>query len=260
MGEVGNGTHHGTPTDVRQRIFVVGDLHGDYRRLIAAVRQHRPLAVLSVGDLEPARSLEVELAALGSGVAFWWIPGNHDTDSEANHDHLFGSALADRNYHGRVVTIAAIRIAGLGGVFRGQVWQPPGEAQYASSQVFLARTGAAKRWRGAQPLRHRSTNVPGAYDRLARERADVLITHEAPSCHPFGYQAIDLLAVALGVKAMFHGHHHDRLDYTQAAQRLGFAVHGVGLRGITDLAGNVIVNGERDAERDAERAARRQAW
>lgn len=240
-------------TDVRRRIFVVGDLHGGFRRLIAVVQQHRPLAVISVGDLEAQRPLEVELAAIVPSTAVWWIPGNHDTDSEANHDHLFGSALADQNFHGRIVTVAGLRIAGLGGVFRGQVWQPPAEPQYANSQTLLG-SGTAKRWRGGLPLRHRSTIFPDVYHRLARGRADVLVSHEAPSCHPHGYEAIDLLAAALGAKAMFHGHHHDRLDYTRAA--LGFDVHGVGLRGVTDLAGNVIVGGERDDER----AAQRQPW
>jgi hypothetical protein len=103
-------------------------------------------------------------------------------------------------------------------------------------------------------LRQRSTIFPDVYHRLARGRADVLVAHEAPSCHPLGYEANDLLAAALGAEAMFHGHHHDRLDYTRTA--LGFAVQGVGLRGITDLAGNVINRGERDDEG----ATRRQPW
>lgn len=51
----------------------------------------------------------------------WFIHGNHDTDSDADYDHLFGSALADRNLHGCVAVVDGARIAGLGGVFRGQV-------------------------------------------------------------------------------------------------------------------------------------------
>ena len=45
----------------------------------------------------------------------WFIHGNHDTDSDANYDHLIGSALADRNLRGRVALVDGIRIACLDG-------------------------------------------------------------------------------------------------------------------------------------------------
>lgn len=82
----------------------------------------------------------------------WFIHGNHDTDSEADHDHLFGSALADRNLHGRVVEIAGLRIAGLGGVFRGKVWTPPAPATFENFKQYLARCGKGNFWRGGLPL------------------------------------------------------------------------------------------------------------
>lgn len=40
-------------------------------------------------------------------------------------------------------------------------------------------------------------------------QADILITHEAPSCHPYGCEALDVLAMDMKVKRSFHGHHHD---------------------------------------------------
>jgi len=84
------------------------------------------------------------------------------------------------------------------------------------------------------------------FARLAAQRADLLITHEAPSCHPHGFHAIDALARALGVQAAFHGHHHDSLDYRPQWATLGFRAFGVGLRGVVDHEGNVIVPGELD--------------
>ena len=48
-------------------------------------------------------------------IEAWFIHGNHDTDSDANYDHLIGSALADRNLHGRVALVDGIRIACLDG-------------------------------------------------------------------------------------------------------------------------------------------------
>jgi len=63
---------------------------------------------------------------------------HHDTDSDADYDNLFGSGLADWNLDGRVVTIAGIRIAGLGGIFRRQVWMPPEAPRFVSESDYLA--------------------------------------------------------------------------------------------------------------------------
>jgi hypothetical protein len=53
----------------------------------------------------------------------------------------------------------------------------------------------------------------------------------------------------MGVKTCFHGHHHDALDYSAWSEANGIKAWGVGLRGITDEIGNVILAGERDDQR-----------
>lgn len=108
-------------------IYFFGDTHGCFDHVIDVVGQDRPTAVVFLGDLQAQRPLEIELATILDKTEVWFIHGNHDTDSEADYDNLFGSALADRNLHGRVVEIDGLRIAGLGGIFRGQVWAPPAE-------------------------------------------------------------------------------------------------------------------------------------
>lgn len=51
--------------------------------------------------------------------------GNHDTDNVENYQNLFEDGLfKSRNLHGRIVEIDGLRFAGLGGVFRGEVWFP----------------------------------------------------------------------------------------------------------------------------------------
>ncbi len=60
---------------------------------------------------------------------------------------------------------------------------------------------------------------------------------------------IDLLAAAMGVEVVFHGHQHDRLDYSIWTAKTGIRAHGVGMRGITDIEGNVVVAGELDEQR-----------
>lgn len=230
-------------------IFFCGDVHGEFGNVIEAVQAHRPDAIVLLGDLQAGAPLEIELATILTQTEVWFIHGNHDTDSEADHDHLLGSALADRNLHGRVVSVAGVRIAGLGGVFRKQVWRPPEPGNYASPQDFVAHGGKGNRWRGGLPLKHRSSIFPADCANLSKLRADVLVTHEAPSGHPHGFVALDELARSLGVEKAFHGHHHDRLDYSAEQTRLGFKAFGVGLRGITDQDGQVIRPGELDNAR-----------
>jgi metallophosphoesterase superfamily enzyme len=83
-------------------IYFCGDTHGCFDHIIDVVGQDRPAAVVFLGDLQAQRPLEIELASILGMTEVWYIHGNHDTDSEADYDNLFGSALADRNLHGRV--------------------------------------------------------------------------------------------------------------------------------------------------------------
>ena len=218
-------------------IFFCGDTHSRFRHLIAAVKQHRPAAIVLLGDVQATQPLQDELAAILSLTEIYWIAGNHDTDSEADYDHLFESDLRDRNLHGRVVTIAGVRIAGLGGIFREKVWLPPAPPNYETAEEFLRVGCKEPQWRGGLPLRHRSTIFADDYHALARLRADVLVVHGAPGEHPQGNEAYELLAVAMSAQKLFHGHTHDSLPYRiQAIQ-----MFGVGLRGITALDGTKIL-------------------
>lgn len=225
-------------------IYFIGDTHGRFEHVLKAVTQSRPKAIVFLGDLQASRPLEVELAPILGLTEVWFIHGNHDTDSDADYDHLFGSTLADRNLHGRVVDVEGLRIAGLGGVFRGQVWTPPAPWSYESPGKMAARCNPNYRWRRGMPRKHHSSIFPEAYFGLVDQRAEVLVTHEAPSAHPYGFEAIDELARSLRVTKAFHGHHHDCLDYSGDKDRLGFEAFGVGLRGIMESNGRVIHMGD----------------
>ena len=85
---------------------------------------------------------------------------NLTTDSDAIYDNLWKSPLAAHNLHGRVGNMKGVRIAGLGGVFRGQIWMPDGKPNYASVGAFLHRVGKNNTWRGGLPRRHRSSIFP----------------------------------------------------------------------------------------------------
>ncbi|CAG9183422.1 metallophosphoesterase family protein [Cupriavidus pampae] len=218
-------------------VLFCGDPHGNFAPLVEGVHRHRPDAVVLAGDIQSRRPLDEELATILPLTEVWWIHGNHDTDSDADFDNLFGSALADRNLDGRVVTIAGVRIAGLGGVFRRQVWMPPEAPRSASEAEYLSRCGQGNRWRGGLPRRHRSTIFPRTVSSLMGQRADVLVSHEAPACHPHGFEQIDALIDAMRVSVAFHGHHHESVIYPGDGS---CRIIGLGANALSTIAGDFL--------------------
>lgn len=221
----------------KRNVFFCGDPHGEFETIVDAVHRHRPDAVVLAGDIQAKRPLEQELASILPLTDIWWIPGNHDTDSDADFDNLFASKLARKNLHGRVVAIAGIRIAGLGGIFRRQVWMPPESPHFVDELDYLAHCGKGNHWRGGLPRRHRSTIFPSTYNTLLTQSADVLVTHEAPSCHLHGFSQIDALMDALGASHVFHGHHHETLVYPGRAAWRAF---GLGERAVMTIDGDTV--------------------
>ena len=165
------------------QVFLCGDPHGEFDHILSAIDQWHPDAVLILGDLTPSHSLD-EIFKGVKGTKIYWIPGNHDTDSDLIYDRLWRSSFAKHNLHGRVQDVCGVKVAGLGGVFRGQIWMPPK-----------------------------------------------------------GFKALDDLAVKMGCKIIFHAHQHESKRYCPCN---GLCARGIGLRGIIDLEGNVIVPAQVD--------------
>ena len=225
------------------KIFFCGDPHGEFEYINKTVEKYRPDAIVILGDLQPPEDLDKLLARTLELTQVWWIPGNHDTDSEEYYDRLWHGPIAEHNLHGRVANVAGVRIAGLGGVFRGQIWMPEGRPNYQSASVFVRRSPKTNLWRGGLPRRHRSSIFPATYEVLSQCKADVLVTHEAAGCHKKGFDAIDRLAKKLGVKRLFHGHQHEDCEY---GIYKGMKVRAVGFRGIVDLYGRIVRAAEID--------------
>ena len=237
------GASHRAADKPLPKIFFCGDPHGRFDHINWAVKTHRPDAIVILGDLQPGEDISVVLQTALALTQVWWIPGNHDTDTEEFYDRLWHGPIADHNLHGKVANVAGLRIAGLGGVFRGQIWMPDDEPNYRSASSFVRRSPTMNLWRGGLPRRHRASIFPSVYEWLCKQHADVLVTHEAAGCHKKGFEAIDHLAKRMHVNWVFHGHQHE--DRTYGPYK-GLKVRAVGYRGIVDLQGNTIVEAEID--------------
>jgi hypothetical protein len=158
-------------------VLYCGDPHGEFGHIIRAVEELCASAVVLLGDLEPARPLHEELDSIASKV--WFIHGNHDTDSDSNGSNVWESQLADRNIHGRVVTLPdGTRLAGLGGVFRESVWYPslatPPKSRTPEEQDCA--TPRWDQWRAGRPrkVRRRDRECRG------RDIAGTQLLHPQP--------------------------------------------------------------------------------
>lgn len=251
---------------ILRRIWFLGDVHGQLVHVAPALLNAdiKPLWLVFLGDIElQTQSFRESIAHFQqacAGVKVAFIHGNHDADSHAQWDllHDCGDAVA---LHGKVLDLDGVRVAGLGGNFLGRVWNPPAQINYHNKHQATHR--GAYQWRdGQQPNSKFSGAIyPDDVTLLSQQRADILVTHEAPSCHPHGYWAIDDLARMLGVKRSFHGHQHDDLSdqYALVRNTLGFDAKAVNFRGIKDGLGGIIYPGGGEATDPAKsvQAARR---
>lgn len=243
-------------------ILIYGDPHGSFEPMAQAALDQRPGAIVIVGDLMLTEE-GLELVRLARSVCpVYFIAGNHDSDKLSFWRHLGAPEMAPFNLHARCVEICGARVAGLSGVFRASVWD--GRASPAPDQAHLNWSRWADDLFGEsaeralelnrnRALSHLCTIWPKDYLDLAAQTADALITHEAPTCHPYGFAAIDQLAQSLGVKVAFHGHHHDRLDYSSRFAQLGFEAHGVGMRALSWGNGDALTHSVNESFQKRER-------
>lgn len=237
-------------TQAPAAIWFLGDVHGEIAHIVQALECREPNAppvrwLVFLGDVElddlPFRDWLLPIRRVAPAVKIAFIHGNHDADSHGHWQRLHdaGDAVA---LEGRVVDLDGIRVAGLGGHFQAKVWAPPQEPLFKSRKAALNR-GAFQYRGGQQPSsRLHAAIYPETVKRMAKLRADLLVTHEAPSCHPHGWEVIDELARRLRVVRSFLGHHHDDLidRYAEHRSGLGFDARGVNLCGIKDGLGRPV--------------------
>ncbi len=247
-------------------IWFAGDTHGSLKHVVEHVRYAReagqgPDAIILLGDIDSPRPLHLELAEIAGITEIFWIPGNHDSDDNTAWHNLVSSELAHANLHCRVAELAGRRVAGLGGIFRKRIWSPPDPPEFQTYEAWRTaqiRRRPTKDWGVAETTeerRHRTSIFPGCIDSFNQQRADILVSHEAPECRGDGrgWRAVGEMARGLGVRYAFHGHHHDAPDYSKRFSDIGFRCYGVGFRGITALDGSGRVTVIRPGDYDGDK-------
>ena len=213
-------------------IVIAGDPHGNFSPILRACDAMAAGTLILLGDCDLRAPLRHVLAPLlGKGWDVRWILGNKDTETETVFDNL-ATDLPQGDIGGKTIEVGGLRIAGLAGVFKPRIWYPRADEAGAAIEPprfdtrdgFLASLDEREHWRGGLPLWHRDSIFPEDFARLAQLRFDVLIAHEAPSCHRHGFSVIDDLAQACGARLIVHGHHHEA--YTARLPN-GIAVRGL---------------------------------
>lgn len=214
-------------------ILFCGDPHGCFNNIISAVFKYRPKAIVLLGDYNLEVPLEQYLQTIIGMTKIYWIPGNHDFDSVSEYENLYHSALSYNSIHMKVIEIDGLRIAGLGSIFCGRIWMPGDIPKWIDKRHYMQHQPSNVK---KIPLHLDNAIWHHEFEKMKNLRADILVTHEAPSCHRHGFKVIDELAEAIGAKKIFHGHHH---RYYQDSVN-GIAVTGVKIAGVCDLEGNML--------------------
>ncbi len=219
-----------------QRILFAGDPHGNFKPLIESVHKYRPEAVILLGDYDLDEPLEKYLEEIADVTEIWWIAGNHDFETPNRYNNLFNSTFSDRSLHLKVTEIAGLKVAGLSGIFLGRVWYPPQQPRWLGKQHFLCNQSANLQ----QPelsLKYKSAIWPDEFEAFKLQKADILVSHEAPGSHRHGFKVISELAAAMGVKHVFHGHLHESY---KGIIKNNIKVLGVANTAVADLLGNRV--------------------
>jgi hypothetical protein len=187
----------------RLPLYLVGDPHGSFRDINSQLCRLPPGVVVTLGDHDLVVPYRVAMApAISAGHQCYFIPGNHDL--EFGYDLLWADYGA-RNISGHVAELGGWRVAGLGGIFMGRVWYPRTEEdqpKFRNRQEMLRSKGTLGEF-GKNTVEQ--IIFPDDVDRLSRQRADILVTHESAPPHKHGFQALGKLAADMRVTYHAHG-------------------------------------------------------
>ena len=243
---------------VLKNIWFLGDVHGKFSHIFDALEASLtpPRWLVFLGDVDidktPFKAVLAPVKKIYPDISFAFIHGNHDADSYEHWEMLHDCGDA-APLHGNVITIEGVRIAGLGGIFMSRVWRPPGLPSFEDKAKAMNRGRFQHKDGQRSNPSFNAAIYPADFALLGKQRADILVTHEAPSCHPFGFQALDELARRMRVVRTFHGHHHDdrSAEYASHQKSLGFDARAVNYCAIKNGLGEIVWTGLKVSQIDA---------
>lgn len=223
-------------------ILFYGDPHGDWDPLFMSCEEQMPSGIVILGDMHSDNPdskfgfsplADILAPLLDKGVDIKWIPGNHDGDKEEFYSSTFES-LPELNIDGKIVKMGPhdLLIGGLGGVFRSKIWWPKEdlgpEPEFYSPETMVSSVPKNHRWNNGIQLRHRVSVFKSTADFLAKRHMNILVSHEAPTNHEFGFKGIDYVMEESGAAMCVHGHHHRRYENMVSLKSRIARVRGVG--------------------------------
>lgn len=209
------------------RVLVAGDTHGYFQHVVSHAQEAE--AVVFVGDQTPKRDLRTELGVVADKS--WFVLGNHDSDRlEYLQNH---ESMQDRCLHCTVAQFGGLKVAGLSGIFVRRFLGLSNVDQLEDLYSIKPFYHNRQDWLRCKRMGHeyRTAIFPEDIERMIDLQADVLVCHEAPECHRYGFQMLGDLARVMGVKLLIHGHHHERYE---AVIEDGIKVVGLGTPGRID--------------------------
>jgi len=215
------------------RTLVFGDIHGDFTPVID--NGPKAGAIILLGDLEPPDDPRTVLGPLADKT--WYILGNHDAEKPEQLTRL--ESMQDRCLHRNVVRFGDLRVAGLNGVFNGNILNASAVDRIEDMEDLSVCIPTREAWlqKRRPGMEHLTSIFKEDLEAMAEMEADVLILHEAPECHPNGFQMLGDLARYMGVRLVIHGHHHERYEAWIDGDTDGnIKVLGLGTPGVIDPA------------------------
>lgn len=215
----------------RGDLLVASYPSGGGREFFRECARKPPDAIVFLAGKLFVRPVERELDQLrAAGIRVRWVLGTHDENHDPWYRREFAWDEPGSNLHGRSEQIGGLRVVGLGGQFRREVWWPRHDATVPAAitrEACWERLRVGTGWRYGLPTDLRHALFPEEVEDCAKLQADVLLAAEPPNCHPDGFAAIDRAASLCGARLVVHGHFSDA--HEQWTLPGGTQVRGVGI-------------------------------
>ncbi len=168
-------------------LLFVGDPHGNLVTVKETVFFLKSEVIFFLGDQCLENPIDLILSNISSLVYF--ILNNHNSD----HPHWPENHLSawEQCLNCKTVEVGGQKIAELGGVFIEGIWHLHTGVKWKNRECYIHHTPPEHRFKNRLLLGHWTSIFPEDFKKLLNVgNADILITHQAPECHQYGFKGI----------------------------------------------------------------------